>query len=73
MERRVVVKLDNGQVLGTIWTNRMLDVDEAMELLEIEPTDYDKKFVAEGYKAEYFYGPDGKGGHISEVVFDDEE
>ena len=40
MERRVVVKLDNGQVLGTIWTNRMLDVDEAMELLEIEPTDY---------------------------------
>jgi hypothetical protein len=51
----------------------MLDVDEAMELLEIEPTDYDKKFVAEGYKAEYFYGPDGKGFHISEVVFDDEE
>lgn len=60
MERRVVVKLDNGQVLGTIWTNRMLDVDEAMELLEIEPTDYDKKFVAEGYKLNTFMVPMGR-------------
>ncbi|WP_418559413.1 hypothetical protein [Megasphaera massiliensis] len=73
MERRVVVKLHSGLVLGKIWTNRMLSVDEAMELLDMEPTDYEKEYVEKGYKAEYFYGPDGKGFHISEVVFDDEE
>ncbi len=66
----MTVKLENGTILGAISTNRMISVEEALELLDIEPTDYDKKLVEDGYKAEYFYGPDGKGFHISEVVFE---
>ncbi|WP_044502793.1 hypothetical protein [Megasphaera massiliensis] len=73
MERTIVVKTDKGVVLGRIYTNRMLDVHEVADLLDLEPTDYDKQFVEQGYRAQYYYGPDGKAFDIEEIIFDDEE
>lgn len=73
MERTIVVKTDAGVVLGRIHTNRMMSVNEVADLLDLEPTDYEKEAVEQGYCARYYYGPDGKAFDIEEIVFSIEE